>query len=136
MFESWPLTAKAIGGIVVFASTFVEKKRARVADYLLAIAENLDALANAAEQGRKFGSHCIKLRTASRKLHEICQGVTVTEDLKELAEQLNFAATSPGALRQRDYLAAMSGSEKERTIEAFREAAALFEAHALALRAR
>lgn len=136
MLESWSLAAKSAGAIVAFASEFVGKKRLRVADYLLAIAANLQGLADAAEQGKKFRTHCVKLRTASRKLHEICQGVTAAGDLKELAEQLNYAATSPGSLSQQDRLTALSESEKERTIDGLREAAALFEEHAAALRAK
>lgn len=136
MLESWPAVARSMGAIVAFASTFVEKKRQRVADYLDAVAANLHGMADAAEQGRRFGTHCVKLRTTSHKLYDVCQSVTAAQDLRALAEQLNLAGVSPGALSRQDRLMALSGADKERMVESLREAAALFEEHAAVLRAR
>lgn len=100
------------------------------------IAANLQAVANAAEQNKKFATHCIKLRTTSQELYEVCQAVTSAQDLRNLTEQLNYAAASPGTLSQRERIAMLEGNWKGRAIDTLREAAARFEAHPSVLRAK
>ena len=110
--ETCVTAGKALGALFAFASNLDEKRRKNVAEYLEAIADALDGIASAAEEGKAFGRQCASLKVYSAKLSEVCSGVAEVEVVQSLAEQLSRAATSPGRLSQQQQLAAATGQAR------------------------
>jgi hypothetical protein len=135
-FEAWLTLAKTLGSALSFLHDVETKKRERVAVYLEGIASSLGALARKASNLEPFAEQCAEIKVHIRKLRETCTETFELEELGDLADDLDRAALSPGALNAQIIFERASDSERNKHVATIQEAAGTFRATAQALRAQ
>ena len=135
-FEAWLAVATAIGSALAFVGGQDVSRRERMAAYLEGISISLKTLADKADQQHDFSEQCAEIKVYTRKLKEICADVIQIKELDSLAQDLDRAAVSPGALNAQILFERASDNVRSGYLTTIREAAGTFWASAQSLRAK